>query len=109
VAAVAVALATSALDCVGMTTQEEAMQCCRAMRCSSHGHHGEDCCKTMPKTQAPFVQPSSAHALSFSFVFLAAVPANGESHALECPARSISVHCHAPPTFSSQAPSPIRI
>ena len=48
VVALIAALAAYALDCVGMTTPEQAMQCCNSMRCPSHDHHGQDCCKTMP-------------------------------------------------------------
>src|SRR5207253_9115827 len=41
------AIVGCSLDCVGMTTPKQAMQCCNSMRCHSRGHHGQDCCKSM--------------------------------------------------------------
>lgn len=58
-AVLGVALAAYAFDCSGMTTPEQAMQCCNSMPCSSQSDHGQDCCRTMPAMHAPFVQPSS--------------------------------------------------
>jgi thiol-disulfide isomerase/thioredoxin len=55
VALLAVALAVYAFDCGAMTMPEQAMQCCNFMPCSSQGHRGQDCCKTMPAMHAPFV------------------------------------------------------
>jgi hypothetical protein len=48
VAILALVLGAYAFDCEAATTPEQAMQCCKSMLCSSHGHHGQDCCKTMP-------------------------------------------------------------
>jgi len=70
IAVLTVALAGYALDGVGMTTPEQAMQCCNSMRCPSHGHHGQDCCKSMPSVHAAFGQPSSMQGVSFSFIAL---------------------------------------
>jgi hypothetical protein len=30
----------------GRRLDRTAMQCCKSMHCSSHGHHSQDCCKT---------------------------------------------------------------
>jgi hypothetical protein len=65
-----------AVDCEAATTPEQAMQCCKSMHCSSHGRHGQECCKTMPTMPAPFVPPSSVHGASFSpVVFAVMAPA----------------------------------
>ena len=107
-AASAVFLAAYASDCEATTTPEQAMQCCNSMACSSHGHHAEDCCKTMPSMRAPFVQPPAAHA-SISYLVYAVLPANGKSHALDSSNRVIAAHCHAPPSLYAPAPLPLRI
>src|ERR1039457_6578981 len=98
-AVLAVSLATYAFDCGAAATPEHAMQCCKAMRCSSHGHHGQDCCKTMPAMRAVFGQPSSVQGASFSPVAFGVVPALTESHGMDPCARMIAAHCHAPPIF----------
>src|SRR5437660_12515590 len=107
--ALTVALAAYALDCSAMTTPEQAMQCCNSMRCSSHAHHGQDCCKRMPSVRSPFVQPSSVHGVSFSPTLLAVMPARGELPVLDFSARIIPAHSHAPPLFSFSASVPLRI
>src|SRR5467141_904949 len=108
-AMVAIALAMYALDCLAMSTPEQAMQCCDSMPCSSHGHeHSQECCKTMPSMHAPFVQPASAHALSFSPVFVAVLPGFNASQAIDSPSKVLTAHCHAPP-IPQAAPSPLRI
>jgi hypothetical protein len=106
--ALVVALATYVLNCAGMTTPEQAMQCCNSMPCSSQGHHGQDCCKTMPSMHAPFVQPSTAHA-GFSFHVLVVLPASSESIDLAPSARSVTSDWHAPPLVHSPSPLPLRI
>src|SRR2546427_9845698 len=108
-AVVAIALAVYAFDCLAMSTPEQAMQCCDSMPCSSHGHqHSQECCKTMPAMHAPFVQPASAHALSFSLVFVAVLPGFNASQVIDSPSRVLTAHCHAPPVPQA-APSPLRI
>jgi hypothetical protein len=104
-----VALAAYASDCSAMTTPEQAAQCCNSMPCASHGHHGQDCCKTMPTMHTPFVQPSSVHGMSFSPVFVAVMPVCTEPHGLDSTVRSIAAQCHAPPVQYSSAPRPLRI
>src|SRR5437667_7630673 len=79
VAALTIALGAFALDCLAVTPQQ-AMQCCQSMRCSSHGHHGKDCCKTMPAMRAALGQPASVQKISFSAVVLGILQAlNGSS------------------------------
>jgi hypothetical protein len=106
---VVVALTTYGLDCLAMTTPEQAMQCCNSMPCSPTGHHGQDCCKTMPSINAPFLrsQNTSAapvvHVLEALTSLVADVPvALGES-------ASVSAMGHAPPIPYSPASLPIRI
>jgi hypothetical protein len=104
-----IAVAAYASDCGGMTTPERAMQCCNSIRCSTHGHHGQECCKTMPATHAAFGQPSSVQGISFSAVALGLIRAFNESHGMEPSARMIAEHSHAPPSSSSPATLPLRI
>jgi hypothetical protein len=108
-AVLAVALAAYAFECGAAATLEQAIQCCNSMPCSSHGHHGQDCCKTMPTLRAPFVQPSSMHGVSYSPVVLAVLPANAKSHSLESSNNVIAAHCHAPPIRYAPAPLTLRI
>src|SRR2546425_11303792 len=54
VAVVGLALASYAFDCFAAANTEQAMQCCNSMHCSSHAHHGQDCCKRMPSVRSPF-------------------------------------------------------
>src|ERR1700687_411272 len=109
-AVIAIAFATYAFDCLTMSTPDAAMQCCNTMSCSSHGHeHSQECCKTMPSMHAPFVQPASAHAPSFSPVFVAALPGFNGSQVLDSPSKVLTAHCHAPPVPVAAAPSPLRI
>src|ERR1700726_2806521 len=96
-AVLAVAIAAYAFDCGAATTPEQAMQCCNAMHCSSHRHHGQDCCKTMPTTHGPFVQLSPGHGVSAPHVVFAVVPTSGECFELDFSVRSLAAQCHAPP------------
>ncbi len=108
-AVLTVALAAHGFDCGAMTTPEQAMQCCNSMGCSSHGHHGKDCCKTMPAMRAALGLPSSVHGISFSAVALGVLPVFNASHGIEPSARMVAAHSHAPPIFCSPAPPPLRI
>src|SRR5208282_995300 len=103
-----VALAAYALDC-GATTPEQAMQCCNSMPCPSHGHHGQDCCKTMQAMHAPFVQPSVVRDISYSPVVVGVLTTFDESHGVDASARAIAEYSHAPPIFYSPASTPLRI
>jgi len=109
VALLTAALAGYALDCVGMTTPEQAMQCCNSMRCPSHGHHGQDCCKSMPSIHAVLGQPSSAQGVSFSPLALGMVRAVDQSEICASSCRAIAEEAHAPPFLDPPAPLPLRI
>jgi hypothetical protein len=104
-----IAVAAYASDCGGMTTPEQAMQCCNSMRCSSHHHHGQECCKTMPAMHAVLGQPSSLQSISFSPVATGLVRVFNEFNGIECSARMIAEHSHAPPMSPSPAAPPLRI
>src|SRR5437016_829378 len=91
VALLTVAFAAYAFDCA-VATPEQAMQCCDSMPCSSHGHHAQDCCKTMQSMHAPFAQPSSVHGASYSSLVFAALPANGESQVFNLSDRVIAAN-----------------
>src|ERR1700730_2726074 len=105
----AVALGAYAFDCGAATTPEQAMQCCHSMHCSSHGHQGMDCCKTMPTMHAPFVQSSCVHGISLSHSAFGLIPASAESYGLDSSASTVASQCHAPPGFCVPSPPPLRI
>ena len=96
-------------DCLAMTTPEQAMRCCGAMHCSSHGHHGQDCCRTMGAQHYPFVEASSAFSIFSSHVAIAAVTGALEAPRMDAPAFHVAVRCHAPPVSRVLASPPIRI
>src|SRR5437899_12216633 len=108
VAALTIALGAFALDCLSVTPQQ-AMQCCQLMRCASHGHHGNDCCKTMPALRAVPGQPSSVQKVSFSPVVLGILQALNGSSSSQTSTTVITAHSHAPPIFFSPPPLPLRI
>jgi len=108
-AVLTVAVAAYASDCGGLTTPEQAMQCCNSMRCSSHGHHGQECCNSMPAIHAAVGQPSSVQGISFSPVGLGVVWVFGESHSIKSSARMIAEQSHAPPPFGFSSVLPLRI
>jgi hypothetical protein len=108
-AVLAVALAAYAFDCDAATTPEQAMQCCNSMSCSPHGHHAQDCCKTMPSMHTPFVQPSSVNGVATSPLVFAVLSATAESEAVDSSNRVIAAHCHAPPIHYAPTPLPLRI
>jgi hypothetical protein len=93
-----------------MSTPDEAMKCCDTMACSSQGHeHSQDCCKTMPSMHAPFVQPASAHGVSFFAVFLAVLPGTSAAQSFDFSAQFFAAHSHAPPIPHAAASAPLRI
>ena len=104
-----VSLATYAVDCGATMTPEQAMQCCNSMPCSSHGHDGQDCCKTMPSMHSPFVPSSSVRSASFSPVLFAVMPPAGQSPDLALAEISTSADFHAPPIPNSTVLRPLRI
>jgi len=104
-----VALATYGLDCLAMTTPEQAMQCCNSMPCSPTGHHGQDCCKNLPSLNASFMQ--SAHISISPPVYLVGPVIAGLANAPLMVGESASVSAlgHGPPIRYSSAALPIRI
>lgn len=102
-------LALYAFDCSPMSTPEQAMQCCESMHCMSHGHDGQDCCKTMPEMHASFAQPSSVHGVSFTNVIFAVLPVSIESLGSDSSVRLVTAQSHAPPILYLATPKPLRI
>ena len=96
-----VALAAYGLDCLGMATPEQAMQCCNTMRCHTHSHHqhhgSQDCCNTTPQMHTALGQPSSVQAIAFSPVALGVVQAFNDSQIMEVFASILAGHSHDPP------------
>jgi hypothetical protein len=107
-AAMVVALALYTFDCGAAATPEQAMQCCDSMPCASQGHHGQDCCETMPSMHAPFVQPSSGHGVSISPAVFVVVPAADERAGVDS-SRVIAAYGHAPPILYAPVALPLRI
>src|ERR1700746_2340862 len=106
--AIAAAIALYAFDCGAATTPEKAMQCCDSMPCVSHGHHGQDCCKTMPSMHAPFVRPSSVNSVSCSIHVFAVLPTFGDpDESLGVSDRPVAANGHAPPILCVTAPLPL--
>lgn len=107
--AIVVALTVYSFDCGAGTTPEQAMECCNSMPCSPQGHHGQDCCKTMPSMRAPFVQSSSVHGVSFASLVFAVLPTFGETLNIDQSVRVVAAKSHAPPIFYDTALTPLRI
>ena len=104
-----VSLAAYALDCSPTATPEQAMQCCKSMRCMSHEHHhGEQCCKTMTAAKADIGQPSTTGTSVAPIVF-EVVQVCDEPTALTDSARFIADQSHSPPVFSLGSILPLRI
>jgi hypothetical protein len=106
---IAVAVMVYAFDCSAMTTPDEAMQCCNSMPCSPHGHHGQDCCTTMPSMHAPFVKSASVHSvepLGHQLAVLASGQDFVNSYSL---VGLVAAHSHAPPDNRAFDLTPLRI
>ena len=104
-----VALAAYGFDCLAMTTPEQAMRCCNSMPCAPNGHHGQDCCKTMPSVQAAFLQSSLGHIVSsadFGAVIIPGADKTSDGNTAIANAASVG---HPPPIAYPQASPPIRI
>src|SRR3974377_1465589 len=109
IALVAILLVFYAFDCEGVTTPEQANQCCDSMPCSPQSHHGQDCCKSMPSMHAPFLQPSAGRSARVSLDALDVLRASSEPIGIASSARNITSHWHAPPGLLPQSPLPLRI
>ena len=104
-----VALAAYGFDCLAMTTPEQAMRCCNSMPCAPNGHHGQDCCKTMPSVQTAFPESSVGHIVSLAdFGAVIITGFAGAHHGDTAIANAASVG-HPPPIADSQPLTPIRI
>lgn len=104
----AAALGSYALDCLGTTTPEQAMQCCKTMRCMSHHHQGQECCKTMPTMRAALDKPVSVNT-SVTLIAVGTVQLLSESLGDSPSERFINDQSHAPPIFSPPILQPLRI
>ena len=109
VAVAVAALFAYALDCSASVSPEEAIQCCQSMPCSSHGHTGEDCCKTMPGMHAPFVQPSAASKIAPRDLQLAVIATAPQIVCPESLGRHDSTTDHSPPANKAPDLTPLRI
>lgn len=107
-AVLTVSLGAYGLDCAGMTTPEQAMQCCNSMQCAAHDHRGQGCCKTMPEMRAVLGQPSSLQGVSATPVALGLVQSSIDSGSSESSACVIAERAHDPP-LSSPPAVPLRI
>jgi|SRR5215472_9682719 len=110
VVAMTLALATYALDCLGVTTPEQAMQCCNSMRCPSHHHSGQDCCRTMPAMHAAIGQPTSINSISPSLFVHGAVLPSAVFESINSSVRLIRERSsHGPPRLLSRPVLTLRI
>src|SRR5215472_16323514 len=101
--ALTAALAACGLDCVGLATPEQAMQCCNTVRCHHRSHHGsQDCCSTTPQLHAALGQPSSIQGITFSPVALGVVQAFSYFQIVEFSSTIIAAHSHDPPASCSK-------
>lgn len=103
-----VALGAYASDCAPMATAQQAMQCCKSMRCMRHGHHGQDCCKEMPSTRDVIGQPTSASHSCTAVACGVVQPFDG-GLSITTSARYIADQSHAPPILSPPTVLPLRI
>jgi hypothetical protein len=104
-----VALAIYGLDCMAMTTPEQAMQCCNSMPCSTTGHHGQDCCKMMPLVNAAFLRSPYRSIAPVAHMVGTAISGVANASAALHESASVSPLSHAPPIRNSPASLPIRI
>ncbi len=107
-AVVAVAFAIYLFDCGVTMTAKDATQCCKQMPCSSHGHHDQNCCKSMPTMQVSFVQSASSH-IVVATVLVSAVSPLFEAAAPSVFADKIGPQSHAPPALYSESLTALRI
>jgi len=107
--ALGVFLSLYAFDCGGMTTPDQAMECCKSMPCSSGSHSDQDCCKTMPSMHAPFVQTSVVHGVSYRPVVAVTFATIDVSQGVDSSARGMAGNSHAPPVLYSTTPLTLRI
>src|SRR5215467_8117596 len=98
VAVLSATFAWHSFNCVGMSTPQQAMQCCKSMQCMSHHRHHNDCCKSMPASKVDIGQPTSA-TVWFALVACGVVGESSESRSVISSVRMIADQSHAPPLF----------
>jgi len=100
-AAITISLPTYGLDCLAMSTPDEAMACCKAMRCHYHKHSGQnahDCCKTAPHMHSVPSQPVAAPGITSPSLVLGVVSAISSCEAMQSYHYVIARHSHDPPS-----------
>jgi|SRR5215467_3468594 len=109
-AVLTLALMSYSSDCAAMATPEQAMECCKNM-CPSHAHqHSQDCCKEMPSTQAPFLQPASIQHAAPEWNVVAIAAVFNAVPDLSSPVHNLVVaQSHAPPAVQIASTLPLRI
>src|SRR5579864_5655274 len=108
IAVLSVSLAFYGLDCAGMTTPQQAMQCCQSMQCMSHQQHHTDCCKTMPSASVDVGQPTP-FALSLTPVACVVAVASNDAASVTSAVRVVEHQSHAPPLLLFGSILPLRI
>jgi hypothetical protein len=109
--ALTISLPAYGLDCLAMTTPDEAMECCKAMRCHYHKHRGQnsqDCCKTTPQMHGVPTQPVAALKVTSPSITLAVVTAVSRSESIESHDHVIAPQSHGPPSDAASI-LPLRI
>lgn len=110
-AALTISLSTYGLDCLGMSTPDGAMGCCKAMRCHYHkhrGHNGKDCCETTPQMHAVPARPVAAPTITSPSIPLLLVSAVSHYASMESHQYVIAPHTHDPPAESAST-LPLRL
>jgi hypothetical protein len=100
-AALTISLSTYGLDCLAMSTPDEAMECCKAMRCHYHKHRGQnsrDCCKTTPQMHGIPTRPVAAQRITSPSITLAVARAVSHSESMDPYDYVIAQHSHDPPS-----------
>jgi len=100
-AALTISLSTYGLDCLAMSTPDEAMECCKAMRCHYRKHGGQnsqDCCKTTPQMHAVPTRPVAAQKIASPSITLAVLRAISHSQLTGSSQYVIAPHSHDPPS-----------
>src|SRR5215468_4258416 len=113
VTALSVVLAAYGLECPGMGTPEQAMQCCNRMRCHSHHktryHSSQDCCNITGQMRPSLGQPSSIHRITLVVATRHVAQAFSDSEIGKSPDRMVASHSHDPPSSFSTPVACLRI
>jgi hypothetical protein len=101
-------LSAYALDCLGMMTPEQTMECCKSMACDPHGP-SEDCCKAMPAMHSPFIHQTFAQDRPMSHLAFSTPPLRDELLAVRSLATHSASNGASPSDSSPPDPLPLRI